>query len=177
MFLVLNRIRGEYSYFAKINAVLIALLIFAFYENFIVAICCGLGYLVGESKGWGVWVGALVSHSSYKDESENKFIEQIACKFFNPQTHWLNYCRVCLFIRGLVWWLPVFIPLMFVGVYIAPFLAVALAIGFLMACELGYRTRWITDLGVWQVNDAWGRQEVFYGAMQDIAFIWLFLNF
>lgn len=175
MFAILNRLRGQYSYFAKLNALVVALLIFAFLGNFYLAIICGLGYLAGEAKGWGVWVGALVTHGGFTGEHEVKFIERIAAKLFEPKTHWLAYCRLCLFLRGLLWWLPVFVPLAFAGIYGAPLLAVLLAAGFPLACELGYRTKFIFTFKKFEVNTAWARQELFYGAMQDAAFLVLFL--
>ena len=175
MFAILNRLRGQYSYFAKVNALVVALLVFAFLGNFYLAVICGLGYLAGEAKGWGVWVGALVTHGGFTGEHEVKFIERIAAKLFEPKTHWLAYCRLCLFLRGLLWWLPVFVPLAFAGIYGAPLLAVLLAAGFPLACELGYRTKFIFTFKKFEVNTAWARQELFYGAMQDAAFLVLFL--
>lgn len=175
MFWILNRLRGRYAYFAKVNALVVALLVFAFLGNFYLALVCGLGYLAGESKGWGVWVGALVTHGSYTSEHEVKFIERVAARLFEPKTHWLAYCRFCLFLRGLIWWLPVFVPLIFAGLYGAPLLAVALAAGFPLACELGYRTKFIFTFKKFEVNTAWARQELLYGAMQDLAFIALYL--
>lgn len=174
MFAILNRLRGQYAYFAKINALVVALLIFAFLGNFYLAIICGLGYLAGEAKGWGVWVGALTSHGGDRDESESRGIEWLAGLFVS-RAHWLAYCRLALAIRGLLWWLPVFVPLAFAGLYAAPLLAVALAVGFPLACELGYRTKFIFTFKKFEVNTAWARQELFYGAMQDAAFLVLFL--
>nr|DAR99684.1 MAG TPA: hypothetical protein [Caudoviricetes sp.] len=170
MFWMLNRLRGQYSYFAKVNALEVALLIFVFYGNFFVAIVCGLGYLAGEAKGWGVWVGALTSHGADKGESESRGIEWLAGRFI-PRARWLAYCRVCLFIRGLIWWLPVFVPLAFAGIYGAPLLAVALAVGFPLACELGYCTKFNFGFKKFEVTTAWARQELFYGAMQDAVFL------
>ena len=175
MFAILNRLRGRYAYFAKVNALVVALLIFAFLGNFYLAIICGLGYLLGEAKGWGVWVGALVTHGSYTSEHEVKFIERVAAKLFNPKTHWLAYCRLCLFARGLLWWLPVFVPLLFAGIYTAPLFVVALAAGFPLACELGYRTNFKFRLKKLEIESAWARQEIFYGAMQDAAFLILWM--
>lgn len=174
MFWVLNRLRGQYSYFAKVNALAVALLIFAFHGNFFIAIVCGLGYLLGEAKGWGVWIGALTSHGADKGERESRGIEALAGRFI-PRTRWLAYCRLCLAIRGLIWWLPVFVPLVFIGVYIAPLLAVLLAAGFPLACELGYRTRFKFKLKKFEIGSAWARQELFYGAMQDAAFVILWM--
>ena len=175
MFWILNRLRGRYGFFAKVNSLVVALLIFAFFGNFYLAIICGLGYLAGESKGWGVWVGALVTHSGFKDERENRVIERIAAKLFDPRAHWLAYCRLCLAIRGLIWWLPVFVPLVFVGLYAAPLLAVLLAAGFPLACELGYCTKFKFRLKKFEIESAWARQELFYGAMQDAAFLILWM--
>lgn len=175
MFAILNRLRGQYSYFAKINALAVALLVFAFLGNFYLAIVCGLGYLLGEAKGWGIWVGALTSHGGDRDESESRGIEWLAGLFVS-RAHWLAYCRLCLAIRGLIWWLPVFVPLVFAGLYAAPFLAVALAAGFPLACELGYRTNFKFRLKKLELESAWARQELFYGAMQDAAFLILWVT-
>ena len=174
MFWILNRLRGQYSYFAKVNALAVALLVFAFYGNFFIAIVCGLGYLAGEAKGWGVWVGALTSHGADKGESESRGIEWLAGRFI-PRTHWLAFCRVCLAIRGLLWWLPVFVPLVFAGIYGAPLMAIALAVGSPLACELGYRTKFSFAFKSFEAKTAWARQELFYGAMQDLAFIAIYL--
>lgn len=175
MFTILNRLRGQYSYFAKINALVVALLIFAFYGNFFVAIICGLGYLAGEAKGWGVWVGALTSRGADKGERESRGIEWLTGRFI-PRARWLAFCRVCLAIRGLIWWLPVFVPLAFAGLYAAPLLAVLLAAGFPLACELGYRTKFSFAFKGFEVKTAWARQELFYGAMQDVAFLILWMG-
>lgn len=175
MFWILNRLRGQYGYFAKANALVVALLIFAFLGNFYLAIICGLGYLAGEAKGWGVWVGALTSHGGDKGESESRSIEWLVGRFI-PRAHWLAYCRLCLAIRGLIWWLPVFVPLVFAGLYAAPLLAAALAAGFPLACELGYRTRFKFNLKKLEISTAWARQELFYGAMQDAAFLILWVT-
>lgn len=174
MFAILNRLRGQYSYFAKVNALVVALLIFAFLGNFYLAIICGLGYLAGEAKGWGVWVGALTSHGGDKGESESRSIEWLVGRFI-PRVHWIAFCRACLAIRGLIWWLPVFVPLAFVGLYAAPLLAVLLAAGFPLACELGYRTKFSFAFKSFEVKTAWARQELFYGAMQDAAFLILWM--
>ena len=174
MFAILNRLRGQYSYFAKVNALVVALLVFALFGNFYLAIICGLGYLLGEAKGWGVWVGALTSHGGDRDESEGRGIEWLAGLFVS-RAHWLAYCRLCLAIRGLIWWLPVFVPLVFAGVYAAPLLAVALAAGFPLACELGYRTHFKFRLKKLEIESAWARQELLYGAMQDAAFLILWM--
>ena len=174
MFAILNRLRGQYSYFAKLNALVVALLVFAFLGKFYLAVICGLGYFLGEANGWGVWVGALTSHGADKGERESRSIEWLAGRFI-PRAHWLAYCRLCLAIRGLIWWLPVFVPLAFAGLYAAPLLAALLAGGFPLACELGYRTKWTLRFRAFESSDAWGRQEVFYGAMQDLAFMILWM--
>ncbi|AKT92079.1 hypothetical protein [Campylobacter gracilis] len=175
MFWLLNRLRGSYNYFAKVNAIYLAAIIYLSTKNIYASILCGLGYILGESFGWGVWVGALITHSGFKDERENRLIERGAARLFEPKTHWLAYCRLCLFLRGLLWWLPVFVPLVFAGLYGAPLLAVLLAAGFPLACELGYRTHFKFRLKKFEVNTAWARQELFYGAMQDLAFTAIYL--
>ena len=68
-----------------------------------------------------------------------------------------------------------FVPLVFMGIYAAPLLAVLLAVGFPLACELGYRTKFKFRLKKLEIESAWARQELFYGAMQDLAFTAIYL--
>ena len=206
MMLILNRLRGTQGLWSKIIGLLLALIVQIAFNNTYVALAVGLGYIVGESFGWGLWVGTLSVQREkgyelhYEGEGRNNGIEWIASHIVKPtQESWINYCRVALSIRGFYWWLPTLAPLYFVG-FSAELLTVmilALSIGFPIACELGYYSAtyfsasfnkdtekyeivfkgkiikaYDKDKG-FSVKGGWEHQEVWYGLMQDIVFIFL----
>ena len=181
MFIILNRLRGTYSMFSKINGVFIAIIIYLLFGQdmtaLTVGILSGLLYILGESFGWGVWVGALVDREAaeYTDEHEGgKYtgIEWLAKKLVkDPVNHWIRYCRVALSIRGIYWWVLTFLPLVYFNWYLPITSGVLLGLLFPVACELGYKTKFRFKLWKLKCDQSWDRQELFYGLFQDIVFI------
>lgn len=55
MFLILNRLRGTYGWFAKVNGVVLGLLFYLAFGNPYVSLAVTIGYVLGESFGWGDW--------------------------------------------------------------------------------------------------------------------------
>ena len=100
-------------------------------------------------------------------------------KVVSPTKDWLNYCRVALTIRGLYWWLPTLAPLYFVGfsVELLTVMILALSIGFPIACELGYYFRDKVSFEKFGLSysGGWEIQEVWYGLVQDLVLISLFI--
>ena len=71
MFLILNRLRGTQGIWSKIIGLLLALVVQIAFNNPYVAIAVGLGYIIGESFGWGDWIGCLTSNrNNYKDTTD-----------------------------------------------------------------------------------------------------------
>jgi len=181
MFTILNRLRGKRGYFAKINAIVIAIAIYILYGNPYVSLASGLGYLLGESFGWGEWVGNLaVNKYNITDtigkEGKNNGIQWIAKKIVpNYLTNYIRYCNVALAIRGSYWWLPTLLPLYFVGFNLGYLLlaAILLSIGFPIACWLGYKTE--SKFSFKYMYGGWAHQEVWYGLIQDIILISLII--
>ncbi len=62
MMLILNRLRGTDGLWSKIIGLLLALVVQIAFGNPYVSIAVGLGYIIGESFGWGLWVGCLTIH-------------------------------------------------------------------------------------------------------------------
>ena len=54
MFLILNRLRGMNGVWSKFNGLLLALVVQIAFGNPYVSIAVGLGYIIGESFGWGI---------------------------------------------------------------------------------------------------------------------------
>ena len=181
MMTLLNRLRGTQGLWSKIIGLLLALIVQIAFDNPYVSIAVGLGYIIGESFGWGEWVGNLTTHRKNKtdtleDEGENNGIKYIATKLVpNWNVAFIKYCRVALGIRGIYWWLPTLAPLYFVGFSVVSItVAVAvLSIGFPIACEIGYRLNGkITfhKFGI-SIEGGWEIQEIVYGAIQDVVLI------
>ena len=59
MFIILNRYRGTYGWFAKVVGVVLGLLTYLVWGDVYVALMVAIGYVAGESFGWGEWVGTL----------------------------------------------------------------------------------------------------------------------
>ena len=182
MFLILNRLRGTQGLWSKIIGLLLALIVQIAFDNPYVSVAVGLGYIIGESFGWGDWVGT-VSERCYTsmptpyDEGKNNGIQWLASKIIDPSKDWINHCRIALFIRGIYWWLPTLAPLYFVGfsVELLTLMILALSIGFPIACELGYYFRDKVSFEKYGLSysGGWELQEGFYGLMQDLVLITL----
>ena len=182
MFLILNRLRGTQGLWSKIIGLLIALIVQISFNNPYVSIAVGLGYIIGESFGWGEWIGTLTGNRNFKqlnEEGKNNGIQWLASKVIDPSKDWINYCRVALSIRGFYWWLPTLAPLYFVGfsVELLTFMILALSIGFPLACEIGYYFRDKVSFEKFGLSysGGWEIQEGFYGLMQDMVLISLFI--
>ena len=181
MMLILNRLRGTDGLWSKIIGLLLALVVQIAFGNPYVSIAVGLGYIIGESFGWGLWVGALcVQREAHpnKDEEEGKSngIMWLSRKLVpNYLDNFVNYCRVALTIRGFYWWLPTLAPLYFVGfnpLVILVCVAV-LSVGFPLACELGYYFRDKINFEKFGLSyvGGWELQEGFYGVLQDLVLV------
>ena len=188
MFLILNRLRGTQGLWSKIIGLLLALVVQIAFGNPYVSVAVGLGYIVGESFGWGLWVGTLsvqrLNGYALHDEGEgrNNGIEWLASHIISPTyENWLNYCRVALSIRGFYWWLPTLAPLYFVGFSIVSIAVavVVLSIGFPIACEIGYRLKDKIKFNKYglSIEGGWEIQEVAYGIIQDIVFVGLIFSY
>ena len=144
------------------------------------AILCGLFagllFLLGESMGWGKWVGYIVSDDkdrviNYNDKEGTKFpfIHQTANFFSNEKEDYLEYCETALFFRGIYYWLPLFSFITYLGlldIMTSLISLTILAIGFPLACHIGrrmsitYKSRFIS------LSRGWENQEIVYGAIQ-----------
>lgn len=179
MFLILNRLRGTDGVWSKFNGMLLAYLFYALTHNHYIALSVGLGYIIGESFGWGEWDTLATNRSSKMPtpytEGNNNGIQWIASKIINPSIDWINHCRVALTIRGFYWWLPTLAPLYFVGFNPLVILGCIafLSVGFPIACEIGYLLRDKISFEKYglEFRGGWELQEGVYGLTQDIVII------
>lgn len=130
-----------------------------------------VAYLVGESKGWGEWVGALTRWESkdeqwlqeqYDDEEGwgLPFIHNIANFIYKERidgtieeklSQYNKYAITALTIRGMLWWGLVYGTASIfgiVGVLEAVAITVVLGIGFPIACWLGKKMDFNRKYGI-----------------------------
>ena len=181
--LVWNHVYGMY----------LALVLGLLAMNVWVGLAVLVAYLVGESKGWGEWVGALTRWETkdeewlqrqYKDNEGVGFpyIHQIANIIVKEQIEgtleeklkqYHKYATLALTLRGMFWWGLVYGVMALFGVISGMTALVAtllLGIGFPIACELGKRWKYEKKFGVLSFSRGWENQEVIYGLMQGLVF-------
>lgn len=178
MMTIVNRFRGTYGWFAKVNGVVLGLIVYIVFGNLYVSLAVAIGYVLGESFGWGDWVGCLTTNRNNckdtTDEGKANGIMWLSQKIVPDwRTNFIEYSRVALTIRGFYWWLPTLAPLYFVADSLLITVSILfLSIGFPIACEIGYLLRY-KDYSFWKLSykGGWEMQEGVYGLMQDIVLI------
>ena len=156
-------------------------------------------YLVGESKGWGEWVGALTRYETkdekwlekqYKDNEgvgfpyihqiANSIVkEQIEGEFEAKLKQYHRYATLALILRGMFWWGLVYGVLAGFGLISAVeaiVITVVLGIGFPLACWLGKMIKYEAKFGVLEFKRGWENQEIIYGLMQGVALWYIILS-
>lgn len=135
-----------------------------------VATFIGLGlYMLGESMGWGKWIGSIGERVPKYDEYEGIYngIHWLANRIVDEHDDYLNYSRIALAIRGWYWFAPLLTMYAFYGVIgwvEATVLSVLIAGAFPLSVEIGR----IIKKGMY-----WEASEYVYGAFHGILFIWL----
>ena len=145
-------------------------------------------FLLGESFGWGKWVGALCYPETKTDlqkEYEDKegynfpFIHYIANFIVNEKKYFFKYCNLALFIRGMIWGLFLYLALvLFDYISYLEYIIVSIiyGIGFPFACYLSrkksfnYKNKFISIVGKWET------QEIYYGFIHMIVNIYLVIH-
>ena len=136
-------------------------------------------FLVGESLAFGKWVGYLTYPENYNKEqfeankkgSNFPFIHQTANYFIN-QSNPYKYSILALSIRGLYWWLPLYLLFAYIGLinYIeAVIIGILLGIGFPIACILSRKFTFRFKYRYLECTDNWHRQELIYGLFQSLC--------
>tara|TARA_R110000822_G_C15338773_1_gene495888 strand:- start:13305 stop:13820 length:516 start_codon:yes stop_codon:yes gene_type:complete len=159
----LNRLRGTHSWWAKIIAIFLGLVFgFATWNPYI-GVAVAVGYLAGESMGWGQWIGGIITREiKIEGEGKNNGIQWITSKFYNEGEY--EYNVLALGIRGFYWWFLTFAPLMFI---VNPIIVLSLAIllGVAFPLSVIIATEKLGDYSAWELA------EHYYGGAQDVGII------
>lgn len=154
-------------------------------------------YVIGEANAWGKWVGYLSSAEREVEEYDNEdgrsfpFIHYIANFLIDQTKYYKAYCILALSLRGIYWWLPLYTLLgwLFGQIVIGMILGLVIGLLFSITAILGakydftYSNDYIeyfksktkmNNTIVYVCNTNWERQEVIYGALQEIT-LWLLI--
>jgi hypothetical protein len=163
---------------SKFNGLLLAYIIYSVSHNYYVALAVGIGYVIGESFGWGEWVGNITElrkdkTDTLEDEGAKNGIKYIATRLVPDwNVSYMLYCYTALVLRGMYWWTLALISLIFYS-YWALLGIVVLALAFPISCELGHHTSKLWNFK--HMNGGWEHSEVWYGLFQDMVLISLFI--
>ena len=185
--IILNRWRGTGDIFYISKFAITGTMIYSFYMFVLVSILSNLIYgfiatalfLAGESLAFGKWVGYLTYPENYNKEQfeTNKkgnnfpFIHQTANYFIN-QSNPYKYSILALSIRGLYWWLPLYLLFAYIGLinyFEAVIIGILLGIGFPIACILSRKFTFRFKHRYLECTDNWHRQELIYGFFQSLC--------
>lgn len=129
MFTILHRLRGTWSWMAKVVGLIVGILIFLCTLNPTAGILGIIAYVLGESFGWGKWVGGIIKGYCYATEKDLKDktgkswgVHYIANFVFNEKKYFQEYCYLALILRGLVYWIPLFLVLYFLILFLLIYL-------------------------------------------------------
>lgn len=170
-------------------------LLVGYFANSITAgILAFILYIVGESKGWGEWVGALTRYEGYNEEwleeqyqdKEGKtfpYIHQIT-SIFKPERipmesyevnikQYLDYASLALVFRGIYWWMPIYLLMAYYDItnwWTAIVAGLLLGYVFPIAYSLGKSINLNGNIGIINYSRGWENQELVYGVFQGIIF-------
>ena len=155
-------------------------------SNPIYGFISALLFLGGESLAFGKWVGYLTYPENYNKEqfeankkgSNFPFIHQTANYFIN-QSNPFKYSVLALSIRGLYWWLPLYLLFAYIGLinyFEAIVIGFLLGIGFSIACLLSRKFTFRFKYKYLACTDNWHRQELIYGFFQMIALWYIIIK-
>lgn len=188
MEILLNRWRGtgtifSISIFNITGTMIYALylgLLFGLLTTWYIGLLTSIGFLLGESFGWGKWVGSLCYpentnlQKEYQDKEGYKFpfIHYLANFIIKEKVSYFKYCNLALCFRGMIWGLCLYLGLvLFDYISYLEYIIISLlyAIGFPLACYLSrkksfnYKNKFISIVGKWE------SQEFYYGFIHFIC--------
>lgn len=160
--------------------------------SFWVGILVFIMYLLGESKGWGEWVGSLTRYEPWDKpllekqylDDEGKtfpFIHQITNFFIKEKgtkdfkynlQQYLKYSTLALTLRGMYWWGLVYGSIALLGYISTPVALIntlILGVSFPLACYIGKHIKLSGKIGIINYSRGWENQELVYGLFQGIV--------
>jgi len=165
LFALFNRFRGADGYTIIGKAGVMLTLFYLLYPSWIMGLFAAVLYLLGQSVGWGWWIGGILGSSTKGKPLSG--IREITVSWIAERVfpnNYLWYCRLSLALIGLVWWLPV---LLCFGVNLTIILSSLIcSIGFPLSFEVAKR---LPKLRCSLLDHPWEVGEFIYGAFTGLA--------
>lgn len=180
----LNRWRGTGIIFSPITGTMIYALyiglLFGLLSTWYIGLLSIALFLLGESFGWGKWVGSLCypENTNLQKEYEDKegykfpFIHYLANFIIKEKVSYFKYCNLALYFRGMIWGLCLYLPLIvfnYISYLEYVIISIIWGVGFPLSCYLSrkksfnYKSKFISIVGKWET------QEVYYGFFHFIC--------
>lgn len=196
MEILLNRWRGTGNIFSISIFNITGTMIYALYLGLLfgsitewyIGILVLIGFLIGESFGWGKWVGALCYpetktdlQKEYEDKEGYKFpfIHYMANFIIPEKKYFFKYCNLALYFRGMIWGLFIYLALVlfdYISYLEYIIISIVYGIGFPLACYLSrkksfnYKSKFISIVGKWET------QEIYYGFIHFVCNAYIILK-
>ena len=195
MEILLNRWRGtgvifSISIFNITGTMIYALylgLLFGLLTTWYIGALTSIGFLIGESFGWGKWVGSLCypENTNLQKEYEDKegykfpFIHYLANFIIKEKVSYFKYCNLALYFRGMIWGLCLYQSLVlfdYISYLEYIIISIMYGIGFPLSCYLSrkksfnYKSKFISIVGKWET------QEIYYGFIHFVCNAYIILK-
>lgn len=184
MFAVLNRLRGAYGWMAKVIGALLGGAFYLATSDLYISLAIAIGYILGESFGWGKWIGGIYSKHTVataenlaEEEGYNNGVHWLANKIHPELVNYYHYCLTALALRGMLWFTLTLLPVYaaaYISTYAFAFAIIVLGIGFPISIILGAKTA--PKFSFNYMEGYWEHAEVWYGLMQGIVLVTLAAN-
>ena len=185
MLTILNRLRGTWAIMAKVTGVVLGIAFYIATGEVYMSAMITIGYILGESMGWGKWIGGIISghrgpataQQQAEKEGTNNGIHWIANRIAPQTVNFYRYSQVALFIRGFYWWAITLFPLTYAGFMPAGewiLASVLVGAGFPISVMIGVKTE--KEFKLKMMESAWTQAEVWYGFIQDIFIISIIIS-
>ena len=195
VFAFLNRVRGggmkpvwnKLDFVARILAgAVIGFLIYSQSQSLWAFPICIALYMIGESFGWGKWIATALDCKQRINENEGYSpgldmwdgIHHLADSIIPEEKNPIGYSRVALVIRGLYWWVLIFLYAALMGVTgwgVGMLGIAALSVCFPLSLWLSQQTGFhvpflMPGYAKASYSDKdWAEAEIIYGAIQGLA--------
>lgn len=183
MFMILNRLRGTWGIMAKVTGAALGALFYLFTYDLYTSFLISVAYVVGESFGWGKWIGGIINGNKVATKSDLEEAEgesngiHFLANWIAPQTdNYQHYCITALSIRGFYWAALTILPLLifgYIGYWTFFTTSLLLGVAFPISVIIGKYTakKFTYEYKFFSMKGSWEHGEVWYGVIQDIVLI------
>ena len=166
--------------------------------NVFVGLSVLIAYLLGESAGWGKWLGWLVTDVDkrnielvewHQKDNEGKgypwihyvsslFLPEKDKSFMDSEriSRQTSFSTLALTIRGIYWWLPVYLVLAAFSIISfteAFIISILLGMCFPVAAFIGLNWHFKFKFKMFELSRGWENQEFIYGLFQGSAILYI----